>query len=293
MSEEEGPGYFDIFQRNIGIFNPDEQLKIKNSTVLIAGVGGVGGPSALILARMGIGHLILADPDVYSASNLNRQMPSRLQDIGGRKTDVVASYIRNIHPYMEVITVEEGITKKNVENLVERSDVVISSMDSCMTMVLQQALKKHKKMGLTASPMLDTVMATSFPPGGNYLSDIYPYDVDESDMESSNRMYYAWVEAMTKNKDMFRRGYFPVTSAGTALAAGLIGLHVTDYIARGERLFPAFPSTKVFDTKTMRMKTRHKSAHLLFMTFRILPFTKRLFIRRLKSQVEQKLAALG
>lgn len=293
MSKEEGPGYFNIFQRNIGIFTPDEQLKLKNSTVLIAGVGGVGGPSALTLARMGVGHLILADLEVYSASNLNRQMPSRLQDIGARKTDVVAAYIRNIHPYVEVITVEEGITNKNVENLIERSDVIISSMDGCMTMVLQLALKKHKKMGLTASPMLDTVMATCFPPGGNYLSDIYPYDVDESDMESSNRMYYAWVETMTKNKGMFRLGYFPVTSAGTVLAAGLIGFHVASYIARGDKLFPAFPATKVFDTRTMRMKTRHRAAHLLFMSFRFLPFTKKLFVRRLRSQVERKLGASG
>lgn len=293
MSEEEGPGYFDIFQRNIGLFTQDEQLKLKSSTVLIAGVGGVGGPSALTLARMGIGHLILADLDVYSVSNLNRQMPSRLQDIGNRKTDVAASYIRGIHPRIQVTTVEEGITKKNVENLVERSDVVISSMDGCMTLVLQQALRKQKKMGLTASPMLDTVMATCFPPGGNYLSDIYPYDVDESDMKSSNRIYYAWVEAMTKNKDMFRLGYFPVTSAGTVLAAGLIGFHVANYIARGEKLFPAFPATRVFDTRTMRMKTRHKTAHLLFIAFRFLPFTKKLFVKRLKSQVERKLAASG
>jgi molybdopterin/thiamine biosynthesis adenylyltransferase len=59
MSREDVPGYFDIFRRNIGIFTRDEQLKIKNSTVLIAGVGGVCGPSALTLARMGVGRPFL------------------------------------------------------------------------------------------------------------------------------------------------------------------------------------------------------------------------------------------
>jgi hypothetical protein len=44
MSNENVPDYFDIFQRNIGIFTRDEQLYLKNSIVLIAGVGGVGGP---------------------------------------------------------------------------------------------------------------------------------------------------------------------------------------------------------------------------------------------------------
>ena len=290
MNKEKNPDYFDIFQRNIGIFTRDEQLKIKNSTVLVAGTGGVGGPSALTLARLGVGRLILADLDVYSVSNLNRQMPSRLQDIGRRKTGVVASAVRNIHPYVEVAAVEEGITKKNVDDLVERSDVVVSSMDSCMTMVLQKALKRHNKMGLTASPMLHTVVATCFPPGRDYLSDIYPFDVDENDIASSNRVYHAWVEVMTKRGNLFEHGYFPVTSAGTVLAAGLIGFHVGNYLARREIFFPAFPANKVFDTRTMRMKTKHKAARLLFRSFRLFPSTKELFVRRVKSKVGRKLA---
>jgi hypothetical protein len=245
----------------------------------------------MTLARMGIGRLILADLDAYSVSNLNRQMPSRWQDLGRLKTDVVASAIRDIHPYVSVLTVDEGITKRNADELVEESDVVITSMDGCMTMVLQQALKAHKTMGLTASPMLDTVIATCFPPDGNYLSDIYPFEVDENDLETGNRMYYAWVELMTKEKEIFRRGYFPVTSAGTVLAAGLIGFHVANYIARCKLLFPAFPANKVFDARTMSMKTKHRIARLLFAAFRFFPFARELFVRRIKSRVERKLAA--
>jgi tRNA A37 threonylcarbamoyladenosine dehydratase len=71
------PAYFDIFQRNIGIVTTDEQLKLQNSTVLIAGIGGVGGPSALTLARLGIGRLIVADFDTYSVSNLNESISNR------------------------------------------------------------------------------------------------------------------------------------------------------------------------------------------------------------------------
>jgi hypothetical protein len=285
------PTYSDIFRRNIGIFTEDEQLKFKNSTVLVAGIGGVGGPSALTMARIGIGRLILADLDAYTVTNLNRQMPSRWQDLGRRKTDVVASAIRDIHPYVSVLTVDEGITKRNADELVEQSDAVVSSMDGCMTMVLQQALKKHGTMGLTASPMLHTVVATCFPPGGHYLSDIYPFEVDENDGELSNRTYHGWVEVMTKNKEIFRRGYFPVICAGTVLAAGLIGFHVASYIARREILFPAFPETSVFDTRTMSMKTKHRIARLLFVTFRIFPALRELFVRRIKSRVARKLAA--
>jgi hypothetical protein len=281
--------YFDIFERNIGIFAKEEQLKLKDSTVLIAGIGGVGGPSALILARMGIGRLILSDPDVYSLSNLNRQMPSRLQDVGKPKTDIVAKHIRDIHAFTEVTTEDEGITKRNVDSLVKQSDVVITSMDGCITIVLQEALKRNKKMGLTASPMLNSVIATCFPPGGYYLSDIYPFDVDENDMQQSNRLYYAWVEVMTKNKNLFQPGYFPVVSAGTVTAAGLIGYHVTNYLARGDILFPPFPANMVFDTSTMKIKEKQRTARLFFGAFRLLPLAKKQFMRSIQSKVERHL----
>jgi len=96
---------------------------------------------------------------------------------------------------------------------------------------------------------------------------------------------------MTKNKEIFRRGYFPVISAGTVLAAGLIGFHVASYIARREILFPAFPVTRVFDTRTMSMKTKNKIARALFVIFRIFPALRELFVRRIKSRVARKLAA--
>jgi len=281
--------YLDIFERNIGIFTKEEQLKLKDSTVLIAGIGGVGGPSALTLARMGIGRLILADLDVYSVSNLNRQMPSRLQDVGKRKTDVAAKHIRDVHPFIEVTTEDEGITKSNVDALVKQSDVIVTSMDGCMTIVLQEALKRHQKMGLTSSPMLNSVVATCFPPGGDYLSDIYPFDVDENDTQRSNRLYYAWIEVMTKKKNLFELGYFPVISAGTLTAAGLIGYHVANYLARGDILFPPFPANMVFDAKTMKMKTKQRAARLFFGIFRLLPFTKKRFIRSIQSKVERHL----
>ena len=97
--------YFEIFQRNIGVFTKKEQLKLRNSTVLIAGTGGIGGPLAEVLVRMGFGELILADFDTYSISNLNRQLPSTLSDIGKHKAKVLESHLKQIHPYTEIVVV--------------------------------------------------------------------------------------------------------------------------------------------------------------------------------------------
>jgi len=162
-------------------------------------------------------------------------------------------------------------------------------MDGCMTIVLQQALKRQHKMGLTASPMLNTVIATCFPPGGNYLSDLYPFDVQPNDLEHSNRLYYAWVEVMTKQKHLFQRGYFPVISPGTMTAAGFIGFHLVNYLARSDILFAAFPATHIFDAQAMTMTTKHQSARLWFAVFRCCPGAKDWFVRRIKTKVERQL----
>ena len=56
------PTYDEITQRNIGVFTPDEQARIRALVVAIAGCGGIGASAAHYLARLGVGELRLADP---------------------------------------------------------------------------------------------------------------------------------------------------------------------------------------------------------------------------------------
>ena len=56
--------YEDLFQRNIGVFTAEEQERIRGLVVAIAGAGGLGGPVAYNLARLGVGEIRLADPEV-------------------------------------------------------------------------------------------------------------------------------------------------------------------------------------------------------------------------------------
>lgn len=59
------------YQRNIGIFNQDQQNLLKNAKVVVAGVGGVGGIEAATLAQMGIGELVIFDPGVFDEPDMN------------------------------------------------------------------------------------------------------------------------------------------------------------------------------------------------------------------------------
>ncbi len=65
--------YEDAFARNIGLFSHSEQDRLRNATVIVAGVGGVGGIQAVTLARFGIGKMILIDPGAFDPPDMNRQ----------------------------------------------------------------------------------------------------------------------------------------------------------------------------------------------------------------------------
>lgn len=81
----------------------EEKLNIlKNSTVAVFGVGGVGGYVAEALARSGVGHIVLVDNDVVSLTNINRQIIALHSTIGMSKTEVMANRIKDINPNADV-----------------------------------------------------------------------------------------------------------------------------------------------------------------------------------------------
>ena len=86
------------FSRTALLLGEEKLNKLKNSTVAVFGVGGVGGYVAEALARSGIGHIVLVDKDVVSLTNLNRQVIALHSTVGKPKTEVMASRIRDINP---------------------------------------------------------------------------------------------------------------------------------------------------------------------------------------------------
>ncbi len=101
---------------------------LKNSSVLIAGVGGLGGFSSLYLALAGVGTIILVDQDVVEVSNLNRQVLYRKEDIGRDKVYVAAKRLREINPEINVIPIKKRISEEF--DIPHRVDVVIDGMDN-------------------------------------------------------------------------------------------------------------------------------------------------------------------
>ncbi len=103
-----------------------EQLRLFQSRVAIIGCGGLGGRTAELLTRLGIGHLLLTDPDSFSESNLNRQIFSNPQNIGYSKVAILAEELKKINP---ALTITPANTLFN-EQSITAAHVVIDGLDS-------------------------------------------------------------------------------------------------------------------------------------------------------------------
>jgi tRNA A37 threonylcarbamoyladenosine dehydratase len=99
---------------------------------MVIGLGGVGGYVCEMLARMGVGRLILVDCDTVSESNLNRQIIALTDTVGRKKTDVMAERVTAINPECEVTSEDIFVTKDNADALIERShaDIIIDAIDN-------------------------------------------------------------------------------------------------------------------------------------------------------------------
>lgn len=105
--------------------------KLKDATVMIVGLGAVGGYALEAVARAGVGHLVLVDFDVFEESNINRQILALGSTIGRKKTEVARERVREINPDCRVEIVDMFVNAETLPALLERKvDYVIDAIDA-------------------------------------------------------------------------------------------------------------------------------------------------------------------
>jgi molybdopterin/thiamine biosynthesis adenylyltransferase len=109
------------------------QRKIKDSTVAVAGVGGLGCVSSTYLAVAGVGRLILIDKDKSSLSDLNRQVLYSQNDLGHFKAETAKKRLRALNPEMEVVTVLREVTEDTISKIVGKVNAVVDGLDNWKT----------------------------------------------------------------------------------------------------------------------------------------------------------------
>ena len=118
------------YSRNIPAVSEEEMEKLRRSRALVAGCGGLGGFIIEFLARMGIGAITAVDGDVFSESNLNRQLLSRADNMGKNKALAAAERVGNINPGVSIRAVPEFLTKENAADLMADADIVMDALDN-------------------------------------------------------------------------------------------------------------------------------------------------------------------
>lgn len=104
---------------------------LKNSTVAVLGIGGVGSFAAEALARSGVGRLILIDKDDIDITNINRQLIALLSTVGRPKVEVMKERIEDINPDCEVIALKIFYTEETYEQIFDYGlDFVVDASDT-------------------------------------------------------------------------------------------------------------------------------------------------------------------
>ncbi|MCK7607008.1 tRNA threonylcarbamoyladenosine dehydratase [Geobacillus stearothermophilus] len=133
------------FSRNELAIGPEGLERLKNATVAVLGVGGVGSFAVEALARSGIGRLVLVDRDNVDITNINRQIHALLSTIGRPKVELMKERIADINPECEVIALQMFYTEETYEQFFAYDlDFVIDASDTIVYKVhlMKQCLKR-------------------------------------------------------------------------------------------------------------------------------------------------------
>jgi molybdopterin/thiamine biosynthesis adenylyltransferase len=212
-------------------FGEAGQRRLKNASVLISRVGGLGSPVAYALAAAGIGRIVLAHAGNVKHSDLNRQLLMTHDWLGKPRVASASRRLRELNPRLEVVPVAENIDEGNAARLVGMVDLVIDAAP-----LFQERFLMNRECVRQGKPLIDAAMydmegqvMTIIPGETPCLACVYPEFPE------------AW------------KREFPVFGAVSALAANVAALEVIKVIAGfGETLGGKM---LVYNTRNMQFHT--------------------------------------
>jgi molybdopterin/thiamine biosynthesis adenylyltransferase len=286
--------YEQIFGRNIGNITEQEQKKLRETTIAVAGIGGVGGAALFNLVRIGIGSLKISDPEDFDYSDLNRQHGSGYATVGSKKVDVIQQALKSINPYVSIDAFPEGLTENNLENFLKGVSLVIDGLDFFCLSIRKSLFDACRKRGLyiLSCPIFGfgTSLAVFSPEGPSFdqFFGPVPKQIDTKYAMNFGRSYFpsfpkyinlaAYLEAMRKNK--------PIPSFATSCSlSGAVTAAEAVFILLNKRkpiCIPLIRHYDLFDGKIVVRKSSSKKPN--FLKKRIL----RMILRRRKELASYK-----
>ncbi|MBW2049721.1 MAG: HesA/MoeB/ThiF family protein [Deltaproteobacteria bacterium] len=170
--------------RNRDTVSPEEQHRLAMSRVAVVGVGGLGGQVILLLARIGVGRIVVVDYDRFDETNLNRQALSSMGSIGKSKAEEAVRVVGSINPGVIVNPREVKIDPSNAVELLKGSDVVVDALDNIPARFVVEDAARSLGIPMVHGALagLEGQLMTVFPedPGIKRLYGTVPGEVDKS-----------------------------------------------------------------------------------------------------------------
>lgn len=134
------------------ILDEEKLTRLKNSRVLIVGLGGVGAYAAEMICRSGIGSMTIVDGDKINVTNRNRQLPALKSTEGRDKADVMGERILDINPEIKLTVINEYVKDERMEEIIDRGfDYVVDAIDTLSPKIFLIYHTSQKKIPLVSS----------------------------------------------------------------------------------------------------------------------------------------------
>lgn len=238
------------FARTLGVVDAHALERMRDTHVLIAGVGGAGGQLAVDLTRMGFGALTLADFDVYERHNVNRQVGCFESTLGQRKIGVVARMCRDINPDVRVREVAEGVTDDNVEALLEADRdlpapaLVVEVIDLAgvhAKIALHRACRQRGLFVMTGMMLGFGAALHVFAPSAPGFDELYVGADGKLELQRMVPRLGSYLIAEYVERCLRGEGHAPTCVVGATAASALIVSETVRYVLHGASALTCWP----------------------------------------------------
>ena len=223
--------YDSAFSRNLGIVSSDEHARLRQATVAIAGMGGVGGDYLISLVRAGVGGFHIAEFDEFELANFNRQYGASTRTLGRSKIEVMLEYALEINPDLRVQIFDKGLDAGNIDAFLSGVDLAVDAMDVFAVDMHPLLINSATARGLVtvaAVPLGLGAGVLAFGPGGMSYEDYFAISPEMSEEEKIIQFALGFAPEMYHLKYLdpksinlkARKG--PSSIAGCKLCAGFI-----------------------------------------------------------------------
>ncbi len=183
----------EAFAPQQGLFSLEELECLRQATVAIPGLGGVGGTHLICLVRSGIGRFKIAEFDTFEPRNISRQYGARVDTLGRSKGEVMLEEAFKINPYLQVEFYWEGLTTENARSFLADVDVVVDGIEFFALKarkLLYDTAREMKIPVITAGPLAFSGVLLIFDPEKSPSFEEF-FDIEEDMPETEKALRFA------------------------------------------------------------------------------------------------------